>query len=55
MQLNLVGGGHIVGSNLIAGGSGGQEDPSGGLKMLGIKNGIAKLQKGTWSCGMRTR
>ena len=42
MQLNLVGGGHIVGSNLIAGGSGGQKDPSGGLKMLGIKNGIAK-------------
>lgn len=42
MQLNLVGGGHIVGSNLIAGGSGGQKDPSGGLKNLGIRNGIAK-------------
>ena len=42
MQFNLAGGGHLVGSNLIAGGPGGQKDPAGDLKKLGITDGIAK-------------
>ena len=44
MQFNLVGGGgHLVGSNLIAGGPGGQKDPAGDLKKIGITDGIGKL------------